>query len=246
MEPVPLQGVTQAGQFDFQVDEFQFYLYTVESRRFDHGNWFLDLEHTRCQSQSLPADCTSLVQKSFDVHGKTTHLTLAFQDQAEGQDTRRSRSKFKIRGGVMEEKELETTALQGQDLMLDRFYVNYGHQQKPTPDFDGGFSAGATTNFVPQRNFMVQRYVDTLMNAGMFHTEGGPESFQDWLRRGPYYHFRWPKDATEFSTRATVTFKFAKPFAEDVQHQVMLFSQWRTAYKISHKHGRVEASMKEL
>ena len=91
-----LQSVTNpsiAGQFDFRVDEFQFYVYLLEAERFDRGTWFLDVPQTRCQLQSMPPDCTSLVQKNFDVHGKTTQLTLAFQDQAEGSDTRRSKSK---------------------------------------------------------------------------------------------------------------------------------------------------------
>lgn len=56
----------------------------MDAQRFDQGEWYLDLQHTRCQSQNMPADCTSLVQKNFDVHSKTSHLTLAFQDQSEG------------------------------------------------------------------------------------------------------------------------------------------------------------------
>jgi len=77
------------------------------------------------------------------------------------------------------------------------------------------------------------------MHADLYHSEGGPETFAQWIERGPYYHFRWPKDAMEGSTRVSVNFKFTRPFADNLQHQVMLFSQWRTAYKIEHKDGRI-------
>jgi len=186
----------------------------------------------------MPPDCTSLVQKNFDVHGKSTQLTLAFQDQAEGSDTRRSKSKFKIRPAPTEEK--TAAPMDGQELLLERFYINYGQEQKPAPDFDGRYQGVVGSTLVPQTNYLVHRYVDSLMHAGLFHTEGGAESFQDWIQRGPYYHFRWPKDATESSTRASVNFKFSQPFADNQQHQVMLFSQWRSAYKITHNNGRVE------
>ena len=233
-----LRPPTEAGQFEFKVDEFQLYLYVMEAERFDRGTWYLDLQQSRCQLQSMPADCTSLVQKNFDVPGKTTHLTLAFQDQAEGSDTRYSKSKFKIRPSEDDEK--GSGCIEGQDLLLERFFIHYGQEQKPTPDFDGRYDDRVGDTTVPQTNYLVHRYADTLMQANLYHTEGGAESFEHWLQRGPYYHFRWPKDATENSTRASVNFKFARPFAGGMQHQVMLFSQWRSAYKIVHRDGRIE------
>lgn len=126
--------------------------------------------------------------------------------------------------------------------MLERFFITYGHEQKPTPDFDGRFDSVQGDNSRPQTNYLVHRYVDSLMQADLFHTDGGAESFADWLRRGPYYHFRWPKDAMEDSTRVSINFKFSQRFADNLQHQIILFSQWRTAYKIKHKDGRVDIS----
>jgi len=109
-----LDGI-QAGQFDFEVDELQLYLYTVEADRYDKGSWLLDLEHTRCQAQAIPTDCSRLIQKSFDVHGDTNCLAVAFQDELAGTDTRRSRSKLKIGAGSVEEK--GDASWGGQDLM---------------------------------------------------------------------------------------------------------------------------------
>ena len=48
-------------------------------------------------------------------------------------------------------------------------------------------------------------------------------------------------------TRVVVNFKFSQPFAEDLEHQVMLFNHWRTAYQIEHRNGRVDvAKLQEL
>lgn len=231
-----------AAQFDFRGEEFQFYLYVMDAQRFDSGEWLLDLQQTRCQSQNMPADCTSLVQKNFDVPGKTTHLTLAFQDQSEGSDTRYSRSKLKIRPAPFDPLRGRVDTHEGQDLLLERFFIQYGTQQKPTPDFDGRFSSVQGDTTQPQTNYLVHRYVDSLMQADLFHTEGGADSFKDWLRRGPYYHFRWPKDGVEQSTRVSINFKFSQTFADNLQHQIVLFSQWRSAYKIKHKNGPVDIS----
>ena len=228
-----------ANAFDFGVDEFFFYVYTLESNRFDHGDWFLDLQNTRCQLQNMPTNAMSLTQKTFDVPGKTTALTLAFQDQGPSSDTRCSRSKFKIRPAPVDPAG-EISTQEGQDLLLERFFIEYGNEQKPVPDFDGRYSKALANTYEPTHNFLVHRYVDSLMQANLFHTDGGAESYDDWIRRGPFYHFRWPKDAMEKSTRVTVNFKFARPFAAGFEHQVMLFSQWRTAYKITHRNGRVE------
>ena len=237
-----LRHPSRAGQFDFHVEEFQFYAYVMDGQRFDNGEWLLDLKQTRCQSQNMPSDCTSLVQKNFDVPGKTTHLTLAFQDQSEGSDTRFSRSKLKIRTAPLDNQHGQRDCSGGQDLLLERFFIAYGSESKPQPDFDGRYSGVQGDSIQTQTNYLVHRYVDSLMQADLFHTDGGAESFQDWLRRGPYYHFRWPKDGVEQSTRVSVNFKFSQPFANNLQHQIVLFSQWRSAYKIKHKNGRVDIS----
>ena len=227
--------------FHFAVQEFFFFTYTLESNRFDQGKWLLDLRHTRCQHQTMPAHANNLIQKSFDVPGKTTALTLAFQDQGPSSDTRYSQSKFKIRPAPPDDQGNQSTE-EGQDLLLERFFLQYGEEQKPVPDFDGAYTQVQANSHEHSKDHLKQRYVDSLMQADLYHTDGGAESYDDWLRRGPYYHFRWPKDAMNQGTRVVVNFKFSQPFAEDLEHQVMLFNHWRTAYQIEHRNGRVDTT----
>ena len=118
--PLALVG-GQRNSFNFAVKEFFFFAYTVESDRFDHGDWFLDLQQTRCQLQNMPTNAMSLTQKTFDVPGKTSALTLAFQDQGPSSDTRYSQSKFKIRPAPPDPHARYST-VEGQDLMVERFF----------------------------------------------------------------------------------------------------------------------------
>ncbi len=175
-------------------------------------------------------DSTSITQRNFEVNPGTTGLTLAFQDGVVGTDTRRSESKFKIRATNLSPG--------GQDLRLNRFWIQYANQQKPRPDFDGQFTFErlTTTN---QINYLTQRYADSLLYSGAYFSEGGSETLQDWLHRGPYFHFDWPKDADTLSTRVNLNYSFSVAFENAITPRVILFDHWLSAIKITHKDGRV-------
>ena len=88
-------------------------------------------------------------------------------------------------------------------------------------------------------NYLTERYASNLMQTNLYHTDGGAESFAQWKRRGPYYYFRWPKDAMDSSTRVHVTLKFAERFQGGQQPCILMFNQWRSAFRIAHKDGRI-------
>lgn len=250
-ERLQLTNPTVANQFEFRVDQMYLFIYTVDGKRFDNGSWFLDIQKVRIQDQAMPQASNSLVQQNFQVNRKTNALTLMFQDQEAGVSSLRMRTKFKIRAGIFPAAG-GVSSVRGQDLLLQRFWLQYNNATKPNPDYDGlfveriGDSDGDTTNL------MMHRYVDSLMNAGAFHTEGGAESFDQWLRRGPFYHFLWPKDALEEDERVNANYQFSRPF-DLLQggavpfHRVLLANWWREAFHIVHKDGRVtKTSLEKL
>lgn len=230
------------GDFQFEVEQMYLYLYTVDAARFESGEYFLDIQNVRVQLDNLPTDCTSLTQKNFDVNGKSNALTLAFQDQLAGNNTRFSRSKFKIRSSLRTGLPFNAASfVEGQEMGLSRFFINYNNMQKPAPDFDGDLTEIQGDSTLDQSNRMVQRWADSLMQTGAYHSEGGSENLKDWIKRGPYYHFLWPKDATEDNTRVNVNVQFQSQFSPaNSNHKIMLFNWWRTAYHIIHRNGRVE------
>jgi hypothetical protein len=120
-------------------------------------------------------------------------------------------------------------------------YINYNGLQKPSPYFDGQWTEIEGDSFQNEVNHLTQRYVDTMMQAGAYHTEGGTETFPEWIGRGPFYHFVWPKDAAENSTRVNVSFQFAEEFFPvNINHKILLVNWWRNAYHITHVNGKVD------
>ncbi len=241
----PPPSVSIAGDFAFSVDQMYFYAYTVEQARFDKGQYYLDLQSVRCQQENMATGSTSLIQKNFDVSGKTNALTLAFQDQSVGTNTLFSRSKFKIRPGLPAAGG-GSNALGGQELLLTRFYLQYNNKSKPSPDFDGKYVCQDGNNLVAQSNNLTQRWTDSMLQAGGFMTEGGSESFKDWISRGPYYHFSWPKDATDNTTRVNLNYQFEQAFEPaNSNHKVLMFNWYRNAIHVVHENGQVKSVTKE-
>jgi len=247
----PNQVNNAIGDFEVVVEEMYLYLYTVEANRFDNGSWFLDLQNVKVQEENMQQNSTSLSQKNFEVNDKTNAITLAFQDQQAGVTTLRMRSKFKIRPArnlTQPNRAAGLSSQSGQDLMLTRFFIQYNNTQKPQPDSDAQWEERTGDSLSLVKNHMMRRYVDSMMNAGAYHTEGGAESFEDWLSRGPYYHFLWPKDALEQPTRVNLNYQFARSFenldpggADSVaNHKILLWNHFRSAFHIIHRNGRVE------
>ena len=47
-----------------------------------------------------------------------------------------------------------------------------------------------------------------MINAGQLYRPGGCESFEEWLERGAYYNWVWPRDGGDLSTRFHVNVAF--------------------------------------
>lgn len=235
---------TKVGEFDFSVDEMYYYMYTVDHRRFDNGDYYLDIKNVRCQLESLPADATALTQKNYEINGKSTALAIAFQDQLQGTSTLRNLSILKIRPAL--------GAQHGQELLLKRFFVNYANAQKPSPDFDGRYTEEESDGTLHSTDQLKHRYNDTMMQTGCYHAEGGCESFTEWMQRGVYFYFNWPKDGFEDNTRVNVNVAFRTAFKDTplatglpggtvMAPMLLLFNWWRTAYHVKVKGGRIES-----
>ena len=221
-----------AGNFDVTIDRMVLYAHMTNGDRFDNKSWFLDIVNTKCQEATLPTMCTGLAQRNFDVPGNTHALTMAFQDQLTGQDTRYSASKFKIRPSPK--------APSGQELLLKRFYINYNSQIQPSPDFQGGYTYDPSSQ-QPQKQALARRYVDNILTQRI-DENAGTETLADFLSRGAYHTFRYDKDMDQRPTSVAVHTQFSDAFGDGEQHRLLLFSQWRSAWQIPHANGKVDAT----
>ena len=215
------QAGAGAGNFRFIVTDLHLYVNTVESDRVDDKVYFMSLNETRCQLDTV-GNNQSLQQRFFDVSPSSYALAVAFQDQNATNSSLRSASKFKIRAGP--------TTPGGADLYLQRFYLNYGGVNRPQPD--------ASPSFTSPLNYLSQMYANTALYSGQYFSPGGPESEDDWRIRGPYYYYAWPKDGHSESTRVTVNFAFGQLPGVDAAN-CLLFDLSRKLVIVTIKGGRV-------
>jgi hypothetical protein len=88
---------------------------------------------------------------------------------------------------------------------LRSIQVNYAGQSKPATRWSSEFKDDPATG---NKNYMKQRYTDTQLYSGKFWSEGGAESFGDWMKRGPIQHLSWVRDASDRSTHCQVNIQY--------------------------------------
>lgn len=209
----------QVTDFDFEIVDMFFYIATLQGPRVDTMSYLLDLDQVRLQIDNVDNN-VSLQQKRFDVHESTNALTLTFQDNRVLSDTRFSNTLFKA----------DQDSAVASELDLNRMFLNYAAQSRPSPDADVDFSVGDA------RDYTVQRYNDTQTYLGSVWDTGSPETIQDWHNRGAYYYFIFAKDGHDRSVRATVNYQFSRA---PVNRDVLLFDHYKRNARIMIENGRV-------
>ena len=213
------ESPTGESKFKFQILDMYLYLNTVEGPRFDNGSYYLDLNETTCSSKDITQNGIS--QKSFDVSPSTYALTACYQDNRVGNDTRCSSSKFKVNN--------TDYSLKAEELQLERFFMNFAGSNKPSPD--------ASPNFKPNVDLTTQRYVDTMIYSSGYFDNGGCETIADFHENGSYYHFIWPRDGSDRSTRVVVNQQFNGTTKMD-HFNLLLFSHAKKYCRVNIVDGR--------
>ena len=222
----PLNSTNKVSGVDykFSVSDMYMYINTLEAERVDNLTYYLDLESVNCQTDTMVGS-SGFNQKNFDVQSSTHALTVAYQDQRVNSDTRFSSSKF---------KSYDASGTVQQELDLERFYLSYASQQQPSPDADPEFKLGTDKT--------VQRYLETQLNTGGYFDSGGAETIAEYHKRGSYYHFDFPKDATDNSTRVVVN----QQFKTDVSNmRALLFNHYRQTARIVVAEGQTREVLVE-
>jgi hypothetical protein len=213
IESLGLVSKDPSTDYKFSVDSMFLYVATVDSQRLDDVTYYLDLDETSCQMDSL-GNTTGFVQKHFDVSPSTHSLTVAFQDETAGSDTRFSASKFKIRDAG--------------ETKLSRFFVSFAGQSKPEIDADPEYSGTI--------DYTLQRYVENALDSGGYDDVGGIESLEDWRERGMYHHFNFPRDGSDTSKKVSVHSQFS---TAQPNGSVLLFDHYKKLARIVVTGGQI-------
>lgn len=201
--------------FDFSVVDMYMYICMTSAIRMDNTAFYLDLKELSCQRRSVqPA--SGLQQEEFSVSPATSALAVAFQDNRVSSDTRFSPSKFKV------------GQPRDQELLLRRLYVQYAGMNKPQPDADPSYKVSDLEDYTSQR------YADSIIYASTYFTSGGPESLVEWQDRGAYYYWKWPRDASDQSTRCLVNYQLSEAVTTGT---ILLFNEFRSVASIKIENG---------
>ena len=205
--------------FKFNIEEIYLYVAKCSGPRVEDKEYFISLNKTNCNTTSLTSG-QSLQKNYFNVSSTTNAISIAVQKLSPG-DSTLSPSRF--RSG-------------GDELSLNRMFLQYANKNFPSPDADPEFKAGV--------DYTTQRYIDTQINSGAYFSEGGSESILDWQKRGSYHHFLCPKDGQDRSTQLTVNTQFSQDLSNST---LLVFDHSTTAIKILITDAQVrECSVIEL
>ena len=214
-----LAGANDINKIFFRIDNIEFFAGMATGPRADDAKFVLDLREYRMFPQTIPTgqEGTSNTYV-FNLSSNSASVSVAFQSSTAGNGSS-ALSKFHI-PTLLDEKGGETS--------LKRFYVNFANQNRPREENESkillaeGVSApnaavvdeGNTVDKTPA-NFFMQRYLESMLNTSQLYKAGGCETFEEWLQRGVFYNWVWPRDGSDLSTRFHVFVSFETTIASE-------------------------------
>ena len=78
--------------------------------------------------------------------------------------------------------------------------ITYANVNKPSTNW--------SSEFATPKNYLTQRYLDTILYSGMVESEGGAESFDEWRKRGAIYLFDFSRDSEDRSSHDQLQMQF--------------------------------------
>ncbi len=215
--------------YDFEITDVYLYIHTIEGANVSNMTYALDLENIHCQADKIQN--AGLTQRYFDVSPSTTQLAVAYQD-VRLNDEKMSASKFTCSG-----TNLVNYGGGSEQNKLSRFFISYANMQKPQPDADPQYDALSAGE---RADRIAQRYNETQLESAQYFNPAGCETYQEWLARGLYMLYNFPKSGEDASTRVQINQEFGNQGgANTASMRVLLFSISRTSAQITISNGQV-------
>ena len=203
-------------KFRLEIESMEFFAAMVMGPRADDAKFVLDLTELRMSPLSIPSDTVTQTQTyPFNLSPNSSRIAVALQSGAVGNGIM-SLTKFHLP---------TVDSLSGGETAFARFYVNFAGQNRPREENEsellGNLPFPSEFNSMENgKQFFSQRYLETMWNSGLISSQGGCETFEEWLSRGAFYHWNWPRDGGDLSTRFHV-FLQLKTGASDEGKQIV-------------------------
>ncbi len=207
---------TAITNYDFKVNSLAFYLCTVKMtvpKSLSVAIW----EH---EVQSKPFRQNQTL--NFTVASSSKAFSVWVQSDANGKNTLIPPSMFKV---------FPTGGVDDPHLRLDSIQLTYANMSKPSVRWSSDYDK---PNGIDR---MQQRYYDTFNNAGMLSNSGGVERYEEYLARGPVYHFSFERDSNDRSTELQLSASFKSDLGDGVSLYVC--SWYTRALEIDSQGGMI-------
>jgi hypothetical protein len=194
---------TSIENYDLRITDVRLYLHTVQT------SIPMDIKSTIFEQnvQSKPFTTASNTL-NFTVPSSTKAISVWVQSDDAGTNPLIPPSMFKCfaNGGIDKPH-----------LALESIQLTFANTTKPSVRWSSAYT--------DDTNQLQQRYRDCYADAGMLTSSGGVERFEDYLTRGPIYHFDFSRTADDNSTELQVSASFAGALGAGVS---MYVCSWYT------------------
>tara|TARA_R110000782_G_scaffold206115_1_gene294357 strand:+ start:1864 stop:3396 length:1533 start_codon:yes stop_codon:yes gene_type:complete len=180
-----IAGLLAPAHFDFNVLEIMLFVATAKVDLPATGVETITLMEHQVLSKTIDQlNGDNLLD--FTVPSSTKAISVFVQSGDAGTNTQITPNMFKTKNGS--------------DANLVSIQLSYANTVKPSTRW--------TSAFGDRTNYLVQRYTDTQLESGKIYSEGGCESFGDWLKRGPLIHYSFDRDKNDRSTMLQVSVQY--------------------------------------
>ncbi len=202
-------------EYRLEVVDLQFYIYKSRVSKAINTSESYEFTELRCQAQTITNQ--SLLNKAFVVNQNSHTFTIAYQKPDSGDDTRFSKTKFRM--------------LNNYERNLRRYQLRLNGETLPTPLPDINIDTLATIEYATQHYYETLHY-----NGTIFLDE--PEGLTSWLERGPYYSIKIPKKPGAKSNRLYVSSEFQGAPPENFL--LLVFDHYYKGFKLNIQNGLVK------
>lgn len=175
---------------------------------------------TRCQTQNITS--SSMIDRTFVIDNRTKAITLALQDSSTQSGNNQFPTTLFKCGENIDSIPIE--------LDLQNYSILYDKYQWPKPQHD--------LQYDNTQDRIAQAYYENLMYANTYLDYQCLETYEEWKKLGPYYHYNIPLRENQSNPKLSIRTSFRSIFDQN-RPNILLFDHFERDFKLIARNGRV-------